>query len=1120
MASLFDIGKSGLQSYRQALSVTGQNIANINTDGYKRREATLEEVAGSQGGVTSVATQNGLGVRVTDIRRSFDEFLLNKTRSATAYAQTSTSYLSAIEQLENLLLPGDSNLGNALNTFFGGLNEVSAAPSDLSPRVVAMEQGRMLAGTFNQLSATLKELQAGVVSQTNQKMAELNILTGDLVELNKKLSGNDATKAQNSLLDARDNLLDQISEYAEVAVTLQKSGKATVNLGKGSTGPVLVTGDQQTTLGAEELDMVIGFRLNPNTDNIPTSQMTNGSLRGLADAYQLVTKTIEDIDNLAYKFARDVNMVHRGGLDLDGLAGGDMFAAVKPVATVAANNRGTSAATIAVSNASLIEPDKITFIYNDTTAKWTGRNERGSIVASGAKTIDLPGASITFSAGAKDGDEFVYTTAKGAAASITMTLQRAQEIAAASTQLVYADSANNSTASISIAPATQTTSDTLSPLDAVLGNGVSTIGAGSFLRDGSVAIIPANASAVDLLSLTQQSTAKFVVTDAELADLNGFDLAITDSDGTTKTYSFSTKYSDIYDTGSFTDASDLADLINQGAFTATNGVDFENNALKKFTLRDLGGFVSGEGGSVTFSIASGDFATSSKVDFATSTDRTGAVTARNDTASTIQIFTRDGRHLAGTALSSAEQTELFTAANGFSTGAVYNSTYLNVDNGYLGMDVAVASGAANTLMSLTGTGATRDITFNRLEAIDTDEASASGGSASAESASYSLTIGIVTKTVTAANFGRDASASNVAKAMAAAFRADAPPAVMSGSSVATIPADGSSAVIAFEGQNYTLTMSAGEVVVSGGETGRINAYFDANKILQIASNGGTLTASAISVPDDDVVSNNASNALNFGLTTGDGAVPAMVGFGAYDYNIVVDGAKLTATNTDSSQAITVATAGTSMLGERVTLSDLPDEELIVVLDGGGARRLTTNYDLEPVTTATLARDMTVKVTDAANNIVELIDTETSVSLATLTLDSDGVATGRGITFTLSGTLADNDKFHISANQNAGGDNRNMDALLDLQTANGARGGFQQVFAKVLSGVGVGVQSSRLTNDAAVALRDASIEKEAEFSGVNLDTEAANLIEQQQAYQASARILTTARELFRTLIDAV
>ena len=67
MASLFDIGKSGLQSYRQALSVTGQNIANVNTEGYKRREADLKEVSGGQGDIYGVSRSSGLGVRMSAI---------------------------------------------------------------------------------------------------------------------------------------------------------------------------------------------------------------------------------------------------------------------------------------------------------------------------------------------------------------------------------------------------------------------------------------------------------------------------------------------------------------------------------------------------------------------------------------------------------------------------------------------------------------------------------------------------------------------------------------------------------------------------------------------------------------------------------------------------------------------------------------------------------------------------------------------------------------------------------------------------------------------------------------------------------------------------------------------
>jgi flagellar hook-associated protein 1 FlgK len=47
-----------------------------------------------------------------------------------------------------------------------------------------------------------------------------------------------------------------------------------------------------------------------------------------------------------------------------------------------------------------------------------------------------------------------------------------------------------------------------------------------------------------------------------------------------------------------------------------------------------------------------------------------------------------------------------------------------------------------------------------------------------------------------------------------------------------------------------------------------------------------------------------------------------------------------------------------------------------------------------------------------------------------------------------------------------------------------------------------------------------VQQDAEFSGVNLDTEAAKLLEQQQAYQALARVLRTSTELLQSLLDAI
>ena len=116
-----------------------------------------------------------------------------------------------------------------------------------------------------------------------------------------------------------------------------------------------------------------------------------------------------------------------------------------------------------------------------------------------------------------------------------------------------------------------------------------------------------------------------------------------------------------------------------------------------------------------------------------------------------------------------------------------------------------------------------------------------------------------------------------------------------------------------------------------------------------------------------------------------------------------------------------------------------------------------------------------------------------------------------------------DKFNISANTSGTGDNRNLQAIIDLQNATANEqfsGGFQKQFTNAVSRLGAIVQSAKIGAEAAVSVREASIEAESAYSGVNLDTEAANLIQQQQAYQASARILSTARELFETLLQAV
>ena len=186
MSSLFDVGKSALSSYRQSLAVTGQNIANINTEGYKRREANLEEVTGSQGSVTSLPDQTGLGVRVTDINRSFDQYLLDRARSATSSFQKLDVFVDQLKELENMLLPDKGNLGAQIASFFDSLRE-SLPHQVISPRRAAVEQGKSLAAGFNNYATQLNQLLANTESVMEDSIDTINLFSNQLADINGRI---------------------------------------------------------------------------------------------------------------------------------------------------------------------------------------------------------------------------------------------------------------------------------------------------------------------------------------------------------------------------------------------------------------------------------------------------------------------------------------------------------------------------------------------------------------------------------------------------------------------------------------------------------------------------------------------------------------------------------------------------------------------------------------------------------------------------------------------------------------------------------------------------------------------------------------------------------------------
>ena len=206
MAGLYDIGSSGIQAYRKALSVTGQNIANLNTEGYRRREASMEEISATQGGILSVSDQVGLGVRVSDISRAFDGFIAARARDSQSDFSRADAYKDALNTLESVLLTEDYDLTFSINNFFNSISSIAQAPGDLAGRVVALEQGNALASAFTSLAGSLEALKTSIESGINSAISSLNIETEGLANIQATLiSAGGSGNAANSLLDQRDN---------------------------------------------------------------------------------------------------------------------------------------------------------------------------------------------------------------------------------------------------------------------------------------------------------------------------------------------------------------------------------------------------------------------------------------------------------------------------------------------------------------------------------------------------------------------------------------------------------------------------------------------------------------------------------------------------------------------------------------------------------------------------------------------------------------------------------------------------------------------------------------------------------------------------------------------------
>ncbi|WP_426144933.1 flagellar hook-associated protein FlgK [Polaromonas sp. DSR2-3-2] len=435
--SMFYTGLSGLNAAQAALVTTGHNTANVNTPGYSRQTAQISASGGSN--VPGVGFF-GNGAKVTDVSRSYDQYLSSQLNQAQSLNQSLTTYGTQISQIDNLLASQTAGLAPQMQTLFTNVQAVVNTPADTSARQQLISSGQALANQFRSMDQFLTGLNASVNDQISGTVDQINTYAQEIASLNKQVArfGNaSGTQAPNDLLDQRDQLVSDLGKLVGTKVVVQDGGQFNVFIGNGQT---LVLGGKATMLAAVSSASDASRTTLATVNNagkavqMQEGLITGGSLSGLL---QFRAETLSNAKNslgrIAISLADSFNTQQKAGYDLNGVKGKEFFSQASPAVLPNATNSKTVPVGVLTAGFA-VDIGKLTTSDYRVDATQTGFNvtrlSDNSAVAADSKGA-YDGLALTFTGGVA-GDSFLIQPTRAGARDFAVVLIDPAEVAAAS----------------------------------------------------------------------------------------------------------------------------------------------------------------------------------------------------------------------------------------------------------------------------------------------------------------------------------------------------------------------------------------------------------------------------------------------------------------------------------------------------------------------------------------------------------------------------------------------------------------------------------------------------------------------------------------------------------------
>ncbi|WP_094606094.1 hypothetical protein SPSIL_007640 [Sporomusa silvacetica DSM 10669] len=317
MASTFaglSIANRGLSAAQVGLTVTTNNMSNIDTDGYSRQVVSQSSIGPAAVYSSSLV---GSGVEVTSVDR-VNSFRLNQKywqeNSAASELEVDSTYMEQIEEVFGTTETSD--ISSKLDSLEAELETLADDPTDTSVRAIVLSDAESFCDTLNTAAEDLESIRSDLNTEVYTAVEEINSYASQIAELNSQISTASASGAStNELEDSRDLLVDELSSLVGIDVTEADDSSYTITVD----GVTLVKGDEANELecytvtdSSSDADGMYGIRWAESGDDFDSGD--SGALTGylqMRDGSTSDSKGIvyymNQLDEFAQTFAQAFN---------------------------------------------------------------------------------------------------------------------------------------------------------------------------------------------------------------------------------------------------------------------------------------------------------------------------------------------------------------------------------------------------------------------------------------------------------------------------------------------------------------------------------------------------------------------------------------------------------------------------------------------------------------------------------------------------------------------------------------------------------------------------------------------------------------------------------------------